>query len=63
MLNQDENMLMNLVQDYSIQEIVQSLAVIASEKAGDFSDMGLTDQARKMVQLSLCLEKISSELK
>ena len=63
MLNQDENILANLVHEYSIQEIVHSLATIASEKAGDFSDMGLQDQARKMVKLSLCLEKLNDEMK
>lgn len=59
MLNKDKDMLHELLEQYSTQEVMKELSSIALELAGDCSDDGLKDKAKELVKFSVSLEDLS----
>ena len=58
MLNQyDRDVLQKLLQEYSIRDLIQALAEVASDEADELVDMQLADKAQK---LSYAVEELKN---
>lgn len=63
MLREDKNLLAMLVKEYSMKDVIHTLAIIASENADELSDMSLKEQAITMADNSDTLYDLADKIR
>ena len=58
MLKRDRDMLISLVKEYNMQEIIATLVEVTNEQADEYSDLGLKEKARDMMESADLLREI-----